>query len=209
MGAHGLVSQPAVSAVNLARMGAPNDLPANESLHFGLNGTQAQCYSTQCHVVPFSNYYGVARVVLDFSTLPSLSFMLEVNSSLGPAYIEQIQLAFYNENYTNPPAVTSYWKFNSGLGYGGVSDSGATCSAQPGIYISLVASCDPTFKLNDPLDNSAILIGPGSSTAPSASILVSVSGGTGDASGQGVSNYPATITALVVAPIGALVTLSS
>jgi hypothetical protein len=158
-------------------------------------------------VVPFSIYYGVARVVLDLSTPPGLTFTINVNSTLGPAYIEQLQLAFYNDNYNSLPVVTSYWKFNSGSAYAGISNSGVACSTQPSLYASLVAACESTFKLDDPLGNPAIPISPGNQIAPSADIMVSISGGTGG-SGQGVSAYPITITALVVAPVGANVAIS-
>jgi hypothetical protein len=154
-------------------------------------------------------YYGVARVVLDLSTLPGSTFTINVNSTLGPAYVEQLQLVFYNNNYSTLPAVTSYWKFNGGLGYGGVSNSGVVCSPEPSLYVALVAACGSAIKLDDPLGNLAIPISPGNAIAPSAAVLVSISGGTGGSSGEGVTGYPMTITALVSAPVGANVTIST
>jgi len=208
LGASTMVHQPALSAINVAAIAPRADYSANMTLHGGSNATQALCYSSQCQVVPFSPYYGVARVVLDLSTLPGSTFTIDVNSTLGPAYIEQLQVVFYNGNYNTLPAVTSYWKFNTGLGDTGVSNSGVACSSQPTLYAALVASCDSTLKLNDPLNNPAIPIGPGSHTAPSATISLSISGASSGTSGEGISAYPITITALVVAPVGANVAIS-
>ena len=197
LGANGLAPQPTISAATAIAA------PADSST------TQAACDSTQCEVVPFSVYYGVARVVLELSTPPALTFTINVNSTLGPAYIEQLQLAFYNDNYNSLPVVVSYWKFNNGLGYAGVSNSGVACSPQPSLYVALVAACDSTFKLDDPLGNPAIPISPGTPTAPSAAIMVSITGGTGGTSGGSVSENAITITALVVAPVGANVAIST
>jgi len=213
LGVHSLGTQPAVSAANVARIAAPADSVTNATFHVRFSGAQAVCYASQCQVVPFSMYYGVTRVVLDLSTPPGLTFTINVNSTLGPAYIEQLQMAFYNANYNSPPMVTSYWEFNSGSGYTGVSNSGVACLPQSpaSLYVALVAACGTTFKgmtVNDPLGNPAIPISPGNNAAPSAGIMVSISGGTGATSGQGVSGSPITITALVVAPVGANVTIS-
>ena len=205
LGAHSFAAQPATSAANAVSIAAPGDPVSNRTQPFGLNRTQATCYSNQCQVVPFSIYYGVSRVVLDLSTAPSSTFTIDVNSTLGPAYLEQLQLAFFNDNYNTLPTVTSYWAFNGGSAYAGVSNSGVQCTpTQPSLYAALVAACDSTLTLKDPMGNPSIPIGPGTGNAPSAGVLVSISGVTG---GQ-VTDHPMTITATVVAPVGAVVTIS-
>ena len=211
LGAYSLVSQPRISPADISGVNnaAPDNSIANTTFSAGLNGSPTVCYSNQCQVVPFSAYYGVARVVLDLSTLPGLTFTIVVNSTLSPAYIEQLQLAFYNGNYNSQPTVASYWKFNSGLGYSGVSNSGAACAPQTSLYVALVPACPAGFKSADPLSNPSIPVGPGNSNAPSAAITVSITGGTGSSGGEGITAYPMTVTALVVAPIGATVEIST
>lgn len=163
----------------------------------------ATACTSQCPVVPFSTAFGVARVVI--SKTAGTSWSVSINSSLGPVYVEQLQVI----GIVIPQSLT----FNS-LALNGVSitpvatiGNGNYCNSGYCDVISLLPPSNwvpstgqqggAAMRVVDPLGNQALVAAGGSHTAQSVSFSFSI-----------VVPLSVTVIATVVAPAKAIVSIS-
>lgn len=151
-------------------------------------------------VQPLSQY-GVVRLQQSFHfAAGATSFFVYVNSSLGPIYLEQLQLAF-DTPQSNPVTL-------QGVDVDGTPGNGPPCTgtvvSASGTYGDVMPKCQTSAKVTDPVGNLALAAAAGDSTRPGFALTNSIDFTLVSAGFSGTIYVIAT----VAAPSKAVVTLN-